>query len=255
MMIPGSDRPVTGHWPDTLQFPSPIVRAFTGFEAKAFELLGALKASPFRETYQDLKPDIDQFCMAPFKLLRDDLVLNWVIPNGMDLETERNVFSRLLKNDYGAGASHHHIWLSFYRKHTSRLKDIQLAFTLRPAGVEVNLFVGGRNNQHLAQVRNALITHPNHWLEKFNTLLETGDWSFAWSKGSGRRKKGGRASHSLESLPFLINRADSFWFSRLIDKEEVLALKSNLLDILLDEVKVLWPLYREWVVLTGPDSS
>ena len=248
-------RPLAPAWPELLTFPEPPVRAFEGFHEKAFALLDALKEAPYIETYQEQKPELEQWVLDPLKVLRDDLVLNWVIPNGLDLETERNVFSRLLKNDFGAGAAHHHIWFSFYRKHLSRLKDIQLAFTLRPAGVVINLFVGGRANSNLVQVRQALLNNPDYWIEAINRLLVQREWTFSWSKGHGKRMKGGKMSEPLQMLPYLFDRADALWLSRLFDKESVLANEGQVLDFLLDGIQQLWPLYRAWILITQPSPG
>ena len=50
------------------------------------------------ERYRKEKEVLKRAITEPFKRYRDDLALNWVIPNALPFETEKNVFSRILKN-------------------------------------------------------------------------------------------------------------------------------------------------------------
>ena len=250
-MLPDFPTPSSSQWPEVLFWPDPLQQEFAGFEPAAFDLLDALRRNPYVETYQALKPELDRNVQTPFKVFRDDLAVNWVLPNGLELETERNVFSRLLKNDFGAGGSHHHIWLAFYRKERTRLKDVQLAFAIRPEGVSVSLFVGGRANALVDRIRTALKNEPASALDLINGVLEHGGWQFSWSKGSGGRKKGGMASTPLVALPDNLDRMDTLWLRTLVTKEDVLDLEGVLLQRALEHVETLWPLYRWWLQVTG----
>ncbi|MBO6574378.1 MAG: hypothetical protein JJ896_03095 [Rhodothermales bacterium] len=118
----------------------PYQIASPGFDDDAFSALSDLQERPVIEQYQEDRERIQRAVVAPFKLYRDDLVLNWVLPAQWPLETERNVFSRIPKNDFGKGGANHHYWLSFYRPSRSRLKDIQLAHSLFPDRFVLGLY-------------------------------------------------------------------------------------------------------------------
>ena len=122
--------------------PEPLSLHFEGFSEDAFAVLERLRAHPHIEQYRAEKDAITHFVTDPFKRYRDDLALGWVLPNGLPFETEKNVFSRLLKNDFGAGGCHHHQWMAFYRPPRRRLTDVQLSHSLYPDGFAFGLYVG-----------------------------------------------------------------------------------------------------------------
>ena len=114
--------------------PEPLDLTFEGFAPEAFAILERLRDEPHIAQYRKEKAGIKRYITEPFKRFRDDLVVNWVLPNRLDFETEKNVFSRLLKNDFGAGGCHHHLWMAFYRPGRRRLTDVQLAPCITPDG-------------------------------------------------------------------------------------------------------------------------
>ena len=59
-------------------------------------MLDRLRDEPHIDQYKSEKPGVTDHLKAPFRRYRDDLVVNWVLPNRLDFETERYVFSRLL---------------------------------------------------------------------------------------------------------------------------------------------------------------
>ena len=115
---------------------------FGGFPAAGLDALARLKADPHIGRYREEKADLKRSVEAPFKQYRDDLALNWVIPNGLPFETEKGVFSRILKNDFGAGGAHHHLWMAFYRTGRTRLTDLQLSHAVYPDGFRWALYAG-----------------------------------------------------------------------------------------------------------------
>ncbi|QXD15338.1 hypothetical protein GQ464_018410 [Rhodocaloribacter litoris] len=115
---------------------------FEGFGPAAFAALARLKAEPHIERYRVEKEALRRYVQAPFRRLRDDLAVRWVLPNALALETERNVFSRFLKNDFGAGGCHAHYWMAFYRVGRRRLADVQLIVSLHADGLKVGVYAG-----------------------------------------------------------------------------------------------------------------
>lgn len=216
---------------------------FEGFSEEAFSILARLKEQPHIEQYRKEKAAIKTFLTNPFKQYRDDLVVNWVLPNTLDLETERNVFSRLLKNDFGAGGCHHHLWLSFYRPHLRRLTDVQLAHSIHPHGFKVGLFLGDNARRELQAVKERIKLSPNKFLDPVNALLEGSGWQLSYYDGYGEKTR--RASHSepLAEIPEALFKARGIWIRTHFSKDNVLDWRGALVEHAVSAVWDLWPLY------------
>lgn len=58
------------------------------------------------------------------------------------METEHNVFSRFLKNDFGHGGAWAHYWGAFYPRGSRRLADVQLAVWLDRCRLGISFYIG-----------------------------------------------------------------------------------------------------------------
>lgn len=222
----------------------PLTLAFEGWSETALGILDRLRETPHIDQYNQEKPEISTALKEPFKRYRDDLVVNWVLPNRLELETEKYVFSRLLKNDFGAGGCHDNLWMAFYRPHTKRLKDVQVSHRMSPDGFDVGLYVGAYAKDCLSNAQDRIEEAPGTYLDLVNPLLQTGQWTFGWHKGSGGRKRRPTFDAPLNALPDAVTRADGIWLRHRIDRDDVLALGPDLVARTLDCVEALWPAYR-----------
>ena len=222
--------------------PAPLDLTFEGFPDEGYEALARLKAEPHIGRYQADKEVLDRAVTAPFKRYRDDLALNWVIPNGLPFETERNVFSRILKNDFGRGGSHSHLWMSFYRPPRKRLTDIQLSHAVYADGFRWGLYVGDYARGLFGPARQRLATDPEA-LPILNALLEQG-YRLAFAphvtKPEGRPEFG----EPLAALPDGFARAKGVWLMKKVSRQEAQALGGGLVGAAIDAQEALWPLYR-----------
>jgi hypothetical protein len=213
---------------------------FNGFPKEGLDALARLRDDPNIKRYHAEKPLLDRAIVTPFKRYRDDLVVNWVLPNGLLFETERNVFSRILKNDFGAGGSHHHLWLAFYRPHRTRLTDLQLSHGVYPHGFRHGLFLGDRARRLFEPARRRLFEEPETALGLLNGLLdECFDVTFA--AGSGPQIM---HTDRLDQLPAGLAKATSLWVSRLTTRDDMQRLGPALVERAIQTMDVLWPLYR-----------
>ena len=168
--------------------PDPLDLSFEGFAPEAFAILERLRAEPHIEQYRKEKDGIKRYITEPFKRFRDDLVVNWVLPNRLDFETEKNVFSRLLKNDFGAGGCHSHLWMAFYRTGRRRLTDAQLAPCITPDGFTTGLFIGAYMTDLLKQAKHNIAADPARFLGLINPLLQV-KIKFAYYEGGGKQQR------------------------------------------------------------------
>ena len=227
-----------------LVFPEPLDLSFKGFGPEAFAILERLREHPHIEQYRQEKEGIRRYIQAPFKRYRDDLVVNWVLPNRLDFETEKNVFARILKNDFGAGGSHHHLWMAFYRPGRKRLTDVQISHGISPEGFTVGLFAGEYAKGIFREAKGRIEGEPERFLGLVNALLEKGAWRFFSYSGAGKSQVRDVSDAPLAALPERIGKAKALWLRTVLPREQVLAWEGNLVRHALAVVQDLWPLYR-----------
>jgi len=241
----GPDRVDPAQQPATqMTRPEPLDLEFEGWAAETFEMLGRLRANPHIEQYNKEKPGISTKLKEPFKRYRNDLVVNWVLPNRLDLETEKNVFARLLKNDFGAGGCKDNLWMSFYRPGRKRLKDVQISHNISPDGFDVGLFVGGYAEDLLQQAKDRIGQAPEQYLGLINPLLQRKSWRFYFRTGSGKSKERHTAESELDAVPDEVTRANDIFVRHHIPRETVLDEGPDLVKHALDAVMAVWPIYR-----------
>lgn len=235
--------PVAHELPEELDLPDTLSVSFEGFSQESFDLLKAIKQAPHIETYRALKKEIGTSIAEPFKRFRDDLVVNWVLPNRLPFETERNVFSRLLKNDFGAGGCHHHQWMSFYRTGMRRLSDVQLAHTIRENGFSSSLYIGDNAPGAFKQAKKHIIDEPAVFLDLVNTLLENEKWSLRMRPHKASRGDYLTFMGKLAELPSGIEKAKGIWWHTFYPEDTIFNQGRRVVRSSLDAVKALWPLY------------
>lgn len=242
-MLESAEHPFAGRFPTTLFVPEQPDLTFDGFHPEAFEILDRLKVNPHVEQYRHEKEDIRQYLTDPFKRYRDDLVVNLVLPNALPLETEKNVFSRLLKNDFGAGGSHHHLWMSFYRLGSTRLKDIQLPHSIDPEGFSVGLYLGSHAPALLKEARQRIRTGASEFSALVTDLLAAPRWRFNYYLGTGASEQSRRVDGPLFDVPADLSRASGLWFRAHFEREEVVSWRGALVPHALRAMQDIWPLY------------
>ncbi|PSQ77893.1 MAG: hypothetical protein BRD35_02730 [Bacteroidetes bacterium QH_7_62_13] len=234
---------------EEMRRPDSLDCSFEGWSPEVFAMLDRLRAEPHIDQYKKEKPGVTEHLKDPFRRYRDDLVVNWVLPNRLDLETERNVFSRLLKNDFGAGGCHDHLWMSFYRPHTRRLEDVQITHRVSPDGFAVGVYVGAYAKDLLRQAKDRIRQSPATYLDLVNPLLADDDWRFYTHSGSGENETQPVFTDPLDAVPDAVDGADGIYVRHYLSREEALNLGPELVDRALDLVFSVWPIYRFY--LTG----
>jgi MoxR-like ATPase len=96
------------------------------FTASAFELFALLDRDPSVAVYQQYKHEFRTLVEDPFRRLFAAIAERLTPEMREVLETERNLFSRFAKNDYGKGGAWPYYWGAFYPKETQRVRGTQL---------------------------------------------------------------------------------------------------------------------------------
>jgi 5-methylcytosine-specific restriction protein B len=138
------------------------------FTAKTFELLADLHETPTKAFYAAHKAELKEHLEEPFRRLFDSVRESVREEIRECMETEKRVFSRILKNDYGVGGAWEFLWGAFYPKGGERTKDVQLWVSMHRERVEAGFSFGEYSQEkqrtflvNLAKHREVLAS----WLE------------------------------------------------------------------------------------------
>jgi len=217
---------------------------FRGFREEAFLTLDRLRARPVVDELRSLRAEIAEHLKGPFGSYRDDLVVHGVLPAGWAVETERGVFSRLAKNDFGAGGAHHHLWMAFYRPPRRRLTDVQIMHSIHPDEFRFGLYISERAGRLFDEVMDGLHSPESSALAMVNDLIETG-YSFSWStRGVTRRTAVEPVVEPQDSWSEDLHRAKALWIGRSLPRDVVIAAGPGLVWEGLRATAEMWPLYR-----------
>jgi len=142
------------------------------FAPRAFELLRLLRDAPTKETYQSHKDELQKLIEEPLRALFREAVAR--LPGAMlsVLETEKRVFSRFLKNDYGQGGAWPWLWAAAYPKGTKRIDGAQMYIFVEAERVDMGFYIEESSNE----IRSRLTMN----LERFGQDLKEpllGFWS------------------------------------------------------------------------------
>ncbi|BBA70622.1 McrB family protein [Geobacter sulfurreducens] len=112
------------------------------FTTKTFELLKKMHDAPLAATYHSNKEDIKKLVEFPLQTLLLGAVSR--LPKEMTdfLETEKKIFARFLKNDYGQGGAWDYYWGALYPKGGKRNSDAQLFAWMNHEVLEFGFYIG-----------------------------------------------------------------------------------------------------------------
>ena len=123
------------------QIETQIDKGESPFSEKTFELLGGIYKNPTKEFYDQHKEDFKEYVESPFKDLMNAVAEKFPAPILRQMETEKRLFSRFLKNDFGQGGAWSHYWGAFYPKGSKRTEDAQLIMLIKHAYLEAGFFI------------------------------------------------------------------------------------------------------------------
>lgn len=112
------------------------------FSPTTFDLLAALHSNPRGEEYVSRKEDFRVHVEEPLQRLLERVAksLPTLITN--EIETEKQVFGRILKNDWGRGGAWDFYWGAFYPKGGKRQTDARLFVAVQPDAFVYGFAIG-----------------------------------------------------------------------------------------------------------------
>lgn len=122
--------------------PVPPPSISSPFSRRTFELLAGIRDNPTMLYYDTHKVEFHSALEEPFqRVVR-------AVAEGLDprikqtMETEKRIFSRFRKNDFGLGGAWPHYWSAFYPKGSKRSEDAQLSVFLNADCLEYGFYIG-----------------------------------------------------------------------------------------------------------------
>lgn len=145
----------------------PVQPVSTAFLAPGFDLLAQLQEEPTREFYLKHKESLQKFVEEPFQRLFHDVTA--ILPESIRrvMESEKNLFSRFLKNDYGKGGAWSFYWGALYPKGGNRTRDPQLSLWINHDRLEAGFYIGDYGSEKRA----LFLRNCSRWRDSLSHLL------------------------------------------------------------------------------------
>lgn len=166
------------------------------FSPQAFDLFEGIRRNPTAQYYHDHRDQFKSLIERPFQgmLRRAGLRLPGMMH--LMLETEKNLFGRFLKNDFGQGGAWSSYWGAFYPRDSRRIADVQLAVWMNHDLLQISFYIGdygpvprarfrencARYGLEVMELLPELITHPRIVLEQDNMPQSWESWFAAPDK-------------------------------------------------------------------------
>ena len=129
------------------------------FTEETFALLGGLHADPMQQFYLANKEKFKQLVEEPFQRLFDRVRDRLPPAIQQVMETEKHIFGRIPKNDYGRGGAWDFYWGAFYSKGGKRTKDAQLALWMNHEHLQCSFYIGEYGRQYRERFDSNLQKH------------------------------------------------------------------------------------------------
>jgi 5-methylcytosine-specific restriction protein B len=123
------------------------------FTAKTFDLMAELANNPTTDFYLSHKTEFEQWVETPFQTLLRDVAASLPLAMTQILETEKRIFAKIPKNDYGQGGAWSFYWGAFYPKGSKRITDAQLSLWIDYQYLEFGFYIGDRGDETRERLR------------------------------------------------------------------------------------------------------
>lgn len=138
------------------------------FTLRTLELLTELHNDPSKDHYQAYKADFVAYLEAPFQQLMHDVAATFPPAILEIMETQKYLFSRILKNDWGQGGAWDCYWGAFYPQGSKRIQDAQLLIWVDHRFFKCGFYIGGYGDE----ARQRFLRHCKTYYSRLLPLLE-----------------------------------------------------------------------------------
>jgi 5-methylcytosine-specific restriction protein B len=219
------------------------------FKQKTFDLLVGLHENPSADFYSKNKDALKEYVEGPFQdLMRS--VVNKLNPEIVDfMETEKGVFSRFLKNDYGRGGAWDYYWGRFYPKGINKSDGPQLILSINREVMFAGFILGDYSSDVKKLFAENIITNKKRISELLGDIFSkdiiTIGNSYLFS-GSVQEEKPNTPS-TIEAL-LADPKIAEYDLTKVFLKEDLLILSLNELS---DEIAEIYNQLYPFVILAS----
>ncbi|NLG26681.1 MAG: AAA domain-containing protein, partial [Chloroflexi bacterium] len=121
--------------------------------------MGRLAADPTKAFYDAHREQFRDLVEQPMRALMADVALKLPAEAKALLETDKNLTSHILKNDYGQGGAWPYLWGAFYPKDSKRTADGQQLVFLEPHGLVCGFYIGEYGADPRARFRRNVVAN------------------------------------------------------------------------------------------------
>ncbi len=123
------------------------------FSREAFQLLEGLHQTPRKSYYEENKEAINDYLREPFQVFFRSIAKELPPAITNRLETEKYLFGRILKNDFGQGGAWDYYWGAFYPKGERRTESAQLFLSMKRKYVRFGFSIGEHSGEPTRRFR------------------------------------------------------------------------------------------------------
>ncbi|MFC1709762.1 McrB family protein [Candidatus Omnitrophota bacterium] len=222
------------------------------FSKEAFNLLKGLHEGKTR-FYERHKADLKQYVQIPFKSLFTDIIS--ILPAEITniMETEKRIFARFKKNDFGRQGVWEHYWGAIYSKGGVRIKDAQLFMWINYEHLGCGFYVGQSGDRQRKQFVDNCKKYREELISLLSPVFAEGAWEFGARKDFIGSDYASSASGPSSKLENWLNDIDShdFRVSTAFTEDQILRMSfDSLRDLIADLLKKVFP----FVLLLASDD-
>lgn len=212
------------------------------FSPRAFELLDSIHETPTRDFYSEHQEAFREHVEGPLKDLMTGVAE--LLPTSMKevLETEKRLFSRFPKNDYGRGGAWDFYWGAFYPRDGKRISSAQLFMWVDKDRLEYGFTLGEYAEEHFNRFLKNIRRRRDSIVAALQPHIDTDDLVFGVVREGSDVVESGEQGISIEDwLEDL--EAKEVSARVMLQRDEVLAMPaSELRDRVLRTFQQLFPL-------------
>jgi 5-methylcytosine-specific restriction protein B len=212
------------------------------FTRRTFDLLAGLTEDPTKNYYETHRKEFAEHLEEPFKRLLLSVASELPTPMIDELETEKGLFSKILKNDFGRGGAWDHYWGALYPKGQKRIAGAQLLLWVNRNGLQWGFYVG----EYADEATQSILAQFRRRREALRAILrehlEEERFIFGAKHGAGGKLKEESGTRSVDEWietigPGVLSARTS------LTREEVLATsEAELRDRIAADFRQLFPL-------------
>jgi 5-methylcytosine-specific restriction enzyme B len=156
----------------------PVPHTPSGLTARSFALLAELAANPTAAFYKDNKGEIVAAIERPVQTILHGAIEKLPVVVKRSLETKKNLFGRILKNDWGRGGAWPWYWGALYPKGGTRIRDAQLFVSVKPPYFEVGFSIGDYASEQRKRFVRNMRKHQDAFIKLLSPNLPKGEMQF-----------------------------------------------------------------------------